>query len=73
MSEIVVEKEIKSVTELQALANKQKREGKTDLAEFIVNQAPCVVADVVILPGKWRRLMLDYSALEKLECNFFKR
>lgn len=47
VSEIVVEKEIKNVTELQALAYQQKREGKTDLAEFIVNRAPRVFADIV--------------------------
>lgn len=47
MSEIVVEKRIKSVTELQALASEQKSEGKIDLAEFIVNRAPRVVSDIV--------------------------
>ena len=47
VSEIVVQKGIKSVTELQALASEQKREGKTDLAEFIVNRAPRVVSDIV--------------------------
>ena len=47
VSEIVVEKGIKSVTELQALASEQKSEEKTDLAEFIVNRAPRVVSDIV--------------------------
>ena len=47
VSEIVVEKAIKSVTELQALAKKQKSEGKTDLAEFIVNRVPRVVSDTM--------------------------
>ena len=47
VSEIVVQKGIKSVTELQALASEQKSEGKTDLAEFIVNRAPRVVSDIV--------------------------
>ena len=47
VSEIVVEKEIKSVTELHALASEQKSEGKTDLAEFIANRVPRVVSDVV--------------------------
>ncbi|XP_068676750.1 uncharacterized protein [Montipora foliosa] len=47
LSEIVVEKGITTVTELQALASKQKSEGKTDLAEFIVNRAPRVVSDIV--------------------------
>ena len=47
VSEIIIEKGIESVTELQALAKKQKSEGKTDLAEFIVNRAPRVVSDIV--------------------------
>lgn len=47
VSEIIIEKGIESVTELQALAKKQKSEGKTDLAEFIVNRAPRVVSYVV--------------------------
>ena len=34
MPEIVVGKEVKSATELQALAEKQTGDGKTDLAEF---------------------------------------
>ena len=47
VSEIIIEKGIESVTELQALAKKQNSEGKTDLAEFIVNRAPRVVSDIV--------------------------
>jgi len=47
VSEIVVEKGIKSITELRALASEQKTEGKTDLAEFIVNRTPRVVSDIV--------------------------
>ena len=47
LSAIVVEKGITTVTELQALASEQKSEGKTDLAEFIVNRAPRVVSDIV--------------------------
>ena len=47
VSEIVVEKGIQSVTELQALASEQKSEGKTDLAEFIMNRALRVVSDIM--------------------------
>ena len=47
VSEIVVDKGIKSVTELQVLASEQKSKGKTDLAEFIVNRTPRVISDVV--------------------------
>ena len=47
VSEIVVEKQIRSVTELHALAREQKSLGKTDLAEFILNRVPRVVSDIV--------------------------
>ena len=38
VSQIVIDKGIKTRTELLALANAQKKEGKTDLAEFITNR-----------------------------------
>ena len=47
VSEIVVEKQIRSVMELHALARKQKSQGKTDLAEFILNRVPRVISDIV--------------------------
>ena len=50
MSTIVVSKQIKSRTELLALASAQKAEGKTDLAEFIVNRGTKVVEEVIATP-----------------------
>ena len=47
LSEIILAKNIKSRTELLALAREQKLEGKTDIAEFIVNRGAKVVADVL--------------------------
>ena len=47
VSEIIVEKEVKTLTELQALAYAQKQEGKTDVAEFLINRSPRVVSDVL--------------------------
>ena len=47
LSEIIVEKGIRTRTELLAFANKQKSEGKCDIAEFIVNRGPRVVAEVL--------------------------
>ena len=47
VSQIIVEANIKSLTELQAHALEQKGEGKTDLAEFLINQNPRAVADVM--------------------------
>ena len=47
VSTIVVSKQIKSRTELLALASAQKAEGKTNLAEFIVNRGTKVVEEVI--------------------------
>ena len=47
LSEIIVEKGTRTRTELLAFANKQKLEGKCDIAEFIVNRGPRVVAEVL--------------------------
>lgn len=47
VSEIVVEEQIRSVMELHALAREQKSQGKTDLAEFILNRVPRVISDIV--------------------------
>ena len=47
VSQIIVEGNIKSLTELQALALEQKGEGKTDLAEFLINRNPRAVGDVM--------------------------
>ena len=47
VSQIMVEGNIKNVIELQALAFEQKEEGKTDLAEFLVNRTPRAVADMM--------------------------
>ena len=47
VSGIVVEKNIKDRTELMALANIQKREGKTDLAQFVFNRGTMMVNEVI--------------------------
>ena len=46
VAEIMVAKKIKTRTELLFFARQQKQEGKTDLAEFVINQGSKVVADV---------------------------
>ena len=40
-------KGIHTRTELLALANLQKREGKSDLAEFVINRGPKVVEETL--------------------------
>lgn len=47
VSQLAVEKGIKTCLELVALANSQKREGKTDLAEFIANKGAKAVDDAL--------------------------
>lgn len=47
LSEIIIQKGIKTRTELLAFANAQKIEGKQDIAEFIVNRGPRVVCEVL--------------------------
>lgn len=47
VSQIIIENNIKTRTELLALAQEQKEEGKFDLAEFIVNRGARVVAQVL--------------------------
>ena len=47
MSQIVVEKGIRTRLQLLAYANNQKREGKTDLAEFIANRGAKAVDEAL--------------------------
>ena len=61
ISQIIVEKRIKTRTELLALAEEQKDEGKTDIAEFVVNRGSRVVAEVPDTAWEMK------SAKEKLE------
>ncbi|KAJ7350171.1 hypothetical protein OS493_038043, partial [Desmophyllum pertusum] len=47
VSQIAVERGIKTRLELVAFANVQKREGKTDLAEFIANHGGKAVEEAL--------------------------
>jgi len=47
VSEIVVKHQIKTRTELLVLAEKQKQDGKTDLAAFVVNRGEKCVAEAI--------------------------
>ena len=47
VAEIIVAKKIRTRTELLFFARQQKQEGKTDLAEFIINRGSKVEADVL--------------------------
>ena len=47
VSEIILSKRLRNRTELLAFSNQQRQEGKTDLAEFIVNRGKKVVNEVI--------------------------
>ncbi|KAK3722844.1 hypothetical protein QZH41_007801 [Actinostola sp. cb2023] len=47
LSEIIVQKGIKTRLQLLVLADEQKKEGKTDVAEFIVNRGSKIVSEVL--------------------------
>ena len=46
MAEIIPSKRLRKRTELLAFSNQQRQEGKTDLAEFIVNRGKKAVNEV---------------------------
>ena len=71
LSEIIVEKNIRSREELLIFAKEQKDEGKKDIAEFIVNHGSKVVADVIntaweMESAKERRARREKSRIELL-------
>lgn len=47
VSNIILKKNIKTETELLALAQEQREQGKTDLVEFILNRSPKVTGDIL--------------------------
>ena len=70
VSEIAVGKGIKTCTKLLPLANEQKKEGKTELTEFILNRGPKAVAEEIgstgwEIEGSDKRL--QRSRLSRLE------
>lgn len=65
LSEIIVAKKIKSRTELLALARNQKKEGKTDIAEFIVNRGAKVVAEILDTAWEMETSNIDLERARK--------
>ena len=67
--EIIQNKHIKNETELLALAQEQKNEGKSDLAAYIVSRTPRAIAD--LLKTTWdmhnAKEKLDRSTKSRLE------
>ena len=69
LAEIVLAKSIKSRTELLALARQQKLEGKTDIAEFIVNRGVKVVSEVLDTAWEMENLTDDLKRERKSSCS----
>ena len=65
LSEIIVTKGIKTRTQLLAYANKQKCEGKNNIAEFIVNRGPRVVSEVLITAWEMRNVQQKLERSQK--------
>jgi len=61
VSDIILAKNITSQTELLALAQEQREEGKTDLAEFILNKQPTAIPHLI--QKSWEM----YNAKAKLD------
>ncbi|PIK34127.1 hypothetical protein BSL78_29050 [Apostichopus japonicus] len=64
VSQMVVQRNIKTRTELLALAEMQKREGKTDLAEFVVNRGQKCVAEAIEARGNYTTPRVSWSRKE---------
>ena len=58
-------KNIKPQTELPALARQQKLEGKTDIAEFMVNRGTKIVSEVLDTAREMEHLTNDLKRARK--------
>ena len=47
MSNVILNKNIRTENELLALAQEQREQGKTDLVAFILNRSPKTLADIL--------------------------
>lgn len=52
VSEVILKRNIKTMTELHAYAHEQREEGKTDLVQFILCKPPKAIQD--LLDTTWR-------------------
>ena len=69
VSKIIIDKGIRNRTELLALANVQKAEGKTDLTEFVFNRRNKVVEEVIATSWEMENAsdVIERSKLTRLE------
>lgn len=72
VSEIVVAKNIKSRTDLLALAHEQKVEGKTDLAEFIVNRGSKIVNEIIATAWEMENAIDAKQRVEKCRLDLLR-
>lgn len=73
VSEIVVEKGIRTRLGLLALATKQKAEGKTDLAEFIINRGKRVVNDAIEVGTTILKLQAAFNPCHSFQSRRYPR
>ena len=69
VSNIILEKKIHNRTELLALASTQKAEGKSDLAEFVMNKGNRVVEECISTAWEMEKAsdVLERSKLTRLQ------
>ena len=69
VSNIILEKKIQNRTEILVLASAQKAEGKTDLAEFVMNRGNRVVEECISTAWEMEKAsdVLQISKLTRLQ------
>lgn len=69
MSNLILEKKIQNRSELFTLASAQKAEGKTDLAEFVMNRGNRVVEECISTAWEMEKAseVLQRSKLTRLQ------
>lgn len=73
LSEIIVEKGIRTRTEFVAFANKHKLEGKCNIAEFIVNRGALVAAKVLNTAREMTNVQDKLERSKKPSLNFCRK
>ena len=69
VAEIVLSKRLRNRTKLLAFSNQQRQEGKTDLAEFIVNRGKKAVNEVIATAWELESAQKTHERLVKLKWN----
>ena len=65
VSDVILKKKIQNITELHALAQKQRDNGKTDLVEFILHRTPKALADLLDTTLKMKCAKEKFARMQK--------